>query len=351
MGSVVSCENEDNATNTNFQKTKVSTEIEMKNGNIIEVRSLQKYFPVAKGTFLKKVIGHVKAVKNVSFSIRRGETLGIVGESGCGKSTTANLLLGLEIPTAGEILFNGQAITEFRGKTLFDFRRNIQAVLQDPFRSLNPRKKVKHIVAEPLYVHKVGSKKQIEERIKELLELVGLRPRQADLYPHEFSGGQRQRIAIARALSLEPQAIILDEPVSALDVSIQAQIMNLLIALQKRLNLTYLIISHDLAIVEHASTHVGVMYLGHLVELSPALELYEKPLHPYTRALLESVPVPDPENIKPLSLEGEVPNPMYPPGGCPFHPRCKDRKEICRQRVPETKEIRSDHFTRCHLYG
>ena len=323
----------------------------MTNRNIIEVTRLQKYFPVTKGAFLKKVVGNVKAVENVSFTVRRGETLGIVGESGCGKSTTANLLLGLETPTAGEILFNGEDITGFQGKTLFDFRRNIQAVLQDPFRSLNPRKKVKHIIGEPLVVHKVGSKKQIEDRIKELLELVGLRPRQADLYPHEFSGGQRQRIAIARALSLEPETIILDEPVSALDVSIQAQIMNLLIALQKKLNLTYVIISHDMAVVEHASSHVGVMYLGHLVELSPALELYDKPLHPYTRALLESIPEPDPENIKPLSLEGEVPNPMFPPEGCPFHPRCRDRKEICRQQVPETKEISPEHFTSCHLYA
>lgn len=323
----------------------------MKNGNIIEVRNLQKYFPVTRGAFLKKVVSHVKAVENASFSVRRGETLGIVGESGCGKSTTANLLLGLETPTAGDILFNGQDITGFHGKTLFDFRRNIQAVLQDPFRSLNPRKKVKHIVGEPLSVHKTGSRKEIEQRVKELLELVGLRPSQADLYPHEFSGGQRQRIAIARALSLEPQAIILDEPVSALDVSIQAQIINLLIALQKKLNLTYIIISHDLAVVEHASTHVGVMYLGHLVELSPALELYTTPLHPYTRALLESVPVPDPENIKPVSLQGEVPNPMYPPAGCPFHPRCRERMAICRERVPETKENSADHYTRCHLYA
>jgi len=293
----------------------------------------------------------VKAVENVSFSMRRGETLGIVGESGCGKSTTADLLLGLETPTAGKIFFNGQDITGFGGKALFDFRRNIQAVLQDPFRSLNPRKKVKHIVGEPLIVHKVGSRKQMEARVQELLELVGLRSRQADLYPHEFSGGQRQRIAIARALSLEPQVIILDEPVSALDVSIQAQIINLLIALQKKLNLTYIIISHDLAVVEHASTHVGVMYLGHLVELSPARELYENPLHPYTRALLESVPVPDPENIKPVSLEGEVPNPMYPPDGCPFHPRCRNRKKTCREQVPVIKELSPDHFVTCHLYN
>jgi oligopeptide/dipeptide ABC transporter ATP-binding protein len=318
---------------------------------VMSVQSLKKYFPVTKGAFLKKVVGHVMAVENVSFDIFKGETLGIVGESGCGKSTTANVLLGLESPTDGKILFNGEDITGFKGKTLFRFRRNIQAVLQDPFRSLNPRKKVRHIIGEPLYVHKTGTHKQISKRVDELLELVGLKARHADLYPHEFSGGQRQRIAVARSLSLEPKAIILDEPVSALDVSIQAQIINLLIDLQQKLNLTYLIISHDLAVVEHASSHIGVMYLGHLVELSVADELYQNPLHPYTRALLESVPVPDPENIKPVTLEGEVPNPMFPPEGCPFHPRCEDREEVCRTRMPDQVEHSEGHFVKCHLYG
>ena len=323
----------------------------MNNQPIISVQSLKKYFPVTKGAFLKKVIGHVKAVENVSFDILKGETLGIVGESGCGKSTTANVLLGLESPTDGKILFEGKDITGFEGKTLFEFRRNIQAVLQDPFRSLNPRKKVKHIVGEPLYVHKTASNKEISKRVNELLELVGLKARHADLYPHEFSGGQRQRIAVARSLSLQPKAIILDEPVSALDVSIQAQIMNLLIDLQQTLGLTYLIISHDLAVVEHASSHIGVMYLGHLVELSPAGELYKNPLHPYTRALLESVPVPDPENIKPVTLEGEVPNPMFPPDGCPFHPRCREHKAECRTQMPSRVEHSAGHYVTCHLYG
>jgi oligopeptide/dipeptide ABC transporter ATP-binding protein len=286
----------------------------------------------------------------VSFDILKGDTLGIVGESGCGKSTTANVLLGLESPTGGKILFEGKDITGFEGKSLFAFRRNIQAVLQDPFRSLNPRKKVRHIIGEPLYVHKAATRKEIYERINELLELVGLKARHADLYPHEFSGGQRQRIAVARSLSLEPKAIILDEPVSALDVSIQAQIMNLLIDLQQTLDLTYLIISHDLAVVEHASSHIGVMYLGHLVELSPAGELYQNPLHPYTRALLESVPVPDPENIKPVTLEGEVPNPMFPPDGCPFHPRCRDIKAECRTQMPSRVEHSAGHYVTCHLY-
>jgi oligopeptide/dipeptide ABC transporter ATP-binding protein len=318
---------------------------------IISVQNLKKYFPVTKGAFLKKVVGQVKAVENVSFDIFKGETLGIVGESGCGKSTTANVLLRLESPTDGKLLFEGEDITGFKGKTLFGFRRNIQAVLQDPFRSLNPRKKVRHIIGEPLYVHKAATKKQISKRVDELLELVGLKARHADLYPHEFSGGQRQRIAVARSLSLEPTAIILDEPVSALDVSIQAQIMNLLIDLQQNLNLTYMIISHDLAVVEHASSHIGVMYLGHLVELSPAGDLYSNPLHPYTRALLESVPVPDPENIKPVTLEGEVPNPMFPPEGCPFHPRCRDRKEICRTQMPERVEYSKGHYVTCQLYA
>lgn len=323
----------------------------MNNQPVISVQNLKKYFPVTKGAFLKKVVGYVKAVENVSFDILEGETLGIVGESGCGKSTTANVLLGLESPTDGKILFEGEDITGFKGKKLFGFRRNIQAVLQDPFRSLNPRKKVRHIIGEPLYVHKTASNKKISERVNELLELVGLMARHADLYPHEFSGGQRQRIAVARSLSLEPKAIILDEPVSALDVSIRAQIMNLLINLQRTLNLTYLIISHDLAAVEHASSHIGVMYLGHLVELSRAEALYKNPLHPYTRALLESVPVPDPEKIKSVTLEGEVPNPMFPPEGCPFHPRCRDKIAACRIQMPSRLEHSAGHYVTCHLYG
>jgi len=322
----------------------------MPNPSIIEVQRLKKYFPVTKGAFLKKVIGQVKAVENVDFTICRGETLGIVGESGCGKSTTANLLLGLDPPTAGRIFFEGKDISAFKGKALFEFRRNIQAVLQDPFRSLNPRKKVRQIIAEPLIVHKAATRKEIQSRVAELLDLVGLGAGQADLYPHEFSGGQRQRIAVARSLSLRPKAIVLDEPVSALDVSIRAQIMNLLIDLQKKLSLTFIIISHDLAAVEHASSHIGVMYLGHLVELSPARELYSNPLHPYTRALLESVPVPDPENIKPVSLEGEVPNPMFPPDGCPFHPRCRDFMAVCRTQDPSRTEHSKGHYVTCHLY-
>jgi oligopeptide/dipeptide ABC transporter ATP-binding protein len=320
----------------------------MKKKEIITVRELKKYFPVTKGVFFSKVIGHIKAVDNISFSVQEGETLGLVGESGCGKSTTANVLLGLDPPTSGQIMFEGQDITMLRGKELFGFRSNIQAVFQDPFRSLNPRKKVKQIIGEPLLVHKVGTKKEIFARVLELLDLVGLDPDQYKLYPHEFSGGQRQRIAVARALALNPKAIILDEPVSALDVSIQAQILNLLIDLQKKLNLTYLIISHDLAVVEHVSTHIGVMYLGHLVEIAPSKRLYKDPRHPYTRALLDSVPIADPDVIKEASLEGEVPSPINPPAGCAFHPRCSECKPECSIKEPAMKRVARGHYIACH---
>jgi peptide/nickel transport system ATP-binding protein len=321
----------------------------MSTHEIISVRDLKKHFPVTKGTFVSKVTGYVKAVSNISFSLGQGETLGLVGESGCGKSTTANLLLGLTPPTSGQILFQGRDITRFNKKERFAFRRNIQAVFQDPFRSLNPRKKVRQIISEPLLVHRSGTKTQIAKRVQELLDLVGFDSHHASQYPHEFSGGQRQRIAIARALALEPKVIVLDEPVSALDVSIQAQILNLLIDLQKKLNLTYIVISHDLAVVEHVSSMIGVMYLGYLMELAPSRELYRNAKHPYTRALLSSVPVADPEQLKEVSLEGEVPSPLNPPSGCTFHPRCSENKSMCCEIEPKMLEVSPGHYYRCHF--
>jgi len=320
------------------------------NETLLEIRNLKKYYPVTRGgVIMSRVIAHVKAVDDVSLNIREGATFGLVGESGCGKSTFSRLVLRLEEPTAGQILFQSENLLELKGKDLLPYRRHCQVVFQDPFRSLNPRKKVKQIIAEPLLVHRVCSKKEAFDRVQELLETVGLRPYQAELYPHEFSGGQRQRITIARALSLEPKIIVLDEPVSALDVSIRAQILNLLIKLQKKFNLTYIFIAHDLAVVEHISTHVGVMYLGKLVETASKENIYSNPAHPYTRALLQAVPVADPKVIKEISLEGEVPSALNPPPGCRFHTRCTESKTICTREEPVMKTIAEGHHVACHF--
>jgi len=322
----------------------------MNNQGGIEVKDLIKHFPVTSGVIFSRLIGVVKAVDGISFSIGKGKTFGLVGESGCGKSTTVNLILGLEKPTSGDIYIDGENIIGLKRKKVFDLRRKVQAVFQDPFRSLNPRKKIKQIISEPLVVHKIGTKQQRYERVLELMELVGLKPETAEHYPHEFSGGQRQRIAFARALSLNPEMIILDEPVSALDVSIQAQIVNLLIDIQQKLKVTYIVISHDLAVVEHISDKIGVMYLGQLVELAPVKDLYGNPLHPYTKALLASVPVADPENIKESVLEGEVPSPLNPPSGCNFHPRCSKMKPECKKGKKILREITPGHFSSCPLF-
>jgi len=316
---------------------------------LLKIDGLKKYFPITKGLVLQRVTGHVKAVDHITFSVNEGETFSLVGESGCGKSTTANLILKLEEPTEGDLYFQGEKITEMTGQGLQNYRRSIQAVFQDPFRSLNPRRKVKAIIAQPLVAQNVGTKKSRAEKVAELLDIVGLRPRQAELFPHEFSGGQRQRIAIARALALNPKALVLDEPVSALDVSIQAQILNLLKDLQKEFGLTYLLISHDLAVVDHMSTTIGVMYLGSLVEVAPRKELFSDTKHPYTKALLESVPVADPSVKMKATVEGEVPSPINLPSGCRFHPRCPVTEAVCLKEDPGIREVAPNHFAACHL--
>ena len=316
---------------------------------LLEVKDLKKYFPIRGGIF-SKTIGYVYAVDGVSFYLMEGESLGLVGESGCGKSTTARVILRLIEPTEGEILFDGKDVCKLDHKEMRSIRRNMQIVFQDPYASLDPRRTVEQIIEEPLNVFQVGTRKERQERVAYLLEKVGLSPEHARRYPHEFSGGQRQRIGIARALALNPKLVIGDEPVSALDVSIQAQVINLLEDLQKEFHLSYIIISHDLAVVEHICDRIAVMYLGRIVEVARDKVLYTSPLHPYTIALLSAVPVPDPGISKKRTiLEGDVPNPARPPVGCHFHIRCPRKKEECKTIVPKLTEIEDGHFVACHF--
>jgi oligopeptide transport system ATP-binding protein len=316
-------------------------------GNLIEVKGLKKYFPIHSHLFSREEV-YVQAVDGVDLFIQRGETLGLVGESGCGKSTLGRLILRLEEPTTGQILFEGEDIGLYDSKRIRHLRREMQIIFQDPYSSLNPRRTVGSIIGEPLVVHHVGNKKEQRDRVLKLMEVVGLRSEHINRYPHEFSGGQRQRIAIARALALNPKLIIADEPVSALDVSIQAQVLNLLEDLQTEFHLAYLFIAHDLSVVKHISNRVAVMYLGRIVELAQKKDLYSNPQHPYTRALLSANPVPDPTlNRKRIILEGDVPSPIQPPSGCHFHPRCRDRTDQCSTEVPGLVESELGHWVAC----
>ena len=330
-----------------------------KSNILLEVKGLKKYFPIQKG-LLRRTVGYVKAVDDVNFYVREGETLGVVGESGCGKSTAGRSIIRLYEPTAGQVLFRSRALAsngenkmvnllELSPEDMKTIRREISMVFQDPVNSLNPRMTVSDIVAEPMTIHGLDNGRETEEIIVRLLERVGLRPDHLRRYPHEFSGGQRQRIGIARALSLNPQLVICDEPVSALDVSIQAQTLNLLQDLQQDFNLSYIFVAHDLSVVQHISDRVAVMYVGKVAEMASAEELYSHPLHPYTEALLSSVPVADPlHKSERIVMQGEVADPSNPPSGCYFHPRCRYAQEICKLKTPEFRELKPDHFVACH---
>ncbi len=318
---------------------------------LLNVEDLTMHFPVYKGLFRKQV-GAVHAVDGVSFNVYRGETLGLVGESGCGKSTTGRAILQLYHPTRGAVNFEGRNLVEMKKEELRHMRRKMQMIFQDPYASLNPRMSVGEIIGEPLSVHKIASGKEIQERVAHLLELVRLNPSFASRYPHEFSGGQRQRIGIARAVALQPSFIVCDEPISALDVSIQSQVVNLLQELQDQFNLTYLFIAHDLSMVRHISDRVAVMYLGVVMELADSNALYDNPLHPYTQALLSAVPIPDPvleSQRKRMLLEGDVPSPVNPPSGCRFRTRCPIAQPICAEQRPEFRELKPGHFVACHF--
>lgn len=318
---------------------------------ILEVKNLKKYYSKSSGFFGKKQ-DVVKAVDNVSFKINKGETLGLVGESGCGKTTAGRTIIRLYDPTDGSIIFKGQDISKLSQKEIKPLRKNMQMIFQDPYASLNPRMTVSDIVMAPMIIHDLYSKQERKEKVKELLKMVGLNSEQANRYPHEFSGGQRQRVGIARALAVEPEFIICDEPISALDVSIQAQIVNTLEDLQENFNLTYLFIAHDLSMVKHISDDIAVMYLGNIVEIAESNELYTHPLHPYTQALLSAIPIPDPKKArakKRIILEGEIPSPLKPPSGCKFHTRCKYAQKICSEEVPVLKDCGGGHMLACHL--
>ncbi len=327
------------------------TEAVKKGEVLLDVRDLKMYFPVTEGIVFHRTVAEVKAVDGISFQIHKGETLGLVGESGCGKTTTGRCILQLERPTSGEIIFEGQSLTELDARALRPLRRKIQVIFQDPYSSLNPRMKTGDIVAEPMYVHGIEpDAKKREQRVEELFSVCGLPVKMVDRYPHEMSGGQRQRVGIARALSLNPEFIICDEAVSALDVSIQAQVINLLEDLRDEFGLTYLFIAHDLSVVRHLCHRVAVMYLGKMVELADCDELYDNPLHPYTRALLSAVPVPDPEieaKREHQTVKGEIPSPMNPPSGCVFHPRCPLAVDSCRSKIPEFREVKPGHWVAC----
>ena len=319
---------------------------------LLHVEGLVKHFPIRRGVLFQKEVGAVHAVDGLSFDVYPGETLGLVGESGCGKSTTGRTILQLYRPTSGHVYFQGVDLVDLKGSELRKMRRNMQMIFQDPYASLNPRMTVGEIVAEAFYIHKLGSSKEAQEHVDELLEKVGMDPAFSNRFPHEFSGGQRQRIGVARALAVSPELVICDEPISALDVSIQAQVINLLEDLQAEFQLTYLFIAHDLSVVRHISQRVAVMYLGKIVELTGRYELYHYPLHPYTQALLSAVPIPDAlaeAKRKRVILKGEVPSPVNPPSGCRFHTRCPLAQPICQEVEPEFREAGPGHFVACHL--